>query len=1116
MSISSLGFQHLSLRSAADIHELFRLLGYPVYEPEPFEGPDLDELELDEVDVASVNRAYIVSNLDNHTVYLYEVDDLRQTRLRGLAWNALQRGTALLVVTRDYREIVFVHPRFVGNPTKSNVRVDKLKMIVSDPTRHDLDTLNAIHAHRRSGQQVYQAQAEAFNVARITKRFYDEYKEHYDLAREAIRHYNKGIPEFQNEDQEDKLHAFTQRLLGRLMFLYFLQRKGWLGGQKRFLTDQFIDTVKRHAGEFSDDQETFYYYTEVLEPLFFETMNTKRPDNITKWPGVRIPYLNGGLFDRSRDPEGVIILPDSLFDPHSSDGLLAFFNRYNFTIADDTPLEQDVAVDPEMLGKVFENMLEERDRGQTGSFYTPRTIVSYMCQEALAGYLEESAGIPRNTTRAQFDPDTAEPLTADEAERISAALDTLTVLDPAVGSGSFLVGMLQEIILLRRACAKALEIDVTPEMLADWKEAIIRDTLYGVDIKPEAIEIAQLRLWLALVVDQTIEQARPLPNLDYKLMAGDSLIETIDGEPVLTENATTLLNASTSGEWEPVEPQLKLFDPNPMQMRMGLFESEKRTQQERIRLDELRQQFFRASPEERRALRDEITTQERRIVFSSLKEKAEALQAQIDHLGKKAALAGGILSRTDQRKLEDASARLTRITDLQEQMRNPEAALPFFLYRLHFSEVFAAKDGFDVVIANPPYVRQELISDQKPELHASYPNVYAGTADLYVYFFARAFNLLRTNGQLSFITPNKFMRASYGKKLRGYLANEEHLHTLIDFGDLPIFDATTYPMITLASNQLPNGNKIKVLEITSLDESENLHQAADRAFRLPQDTLSEEGWQLSVPEVRALMDKLKAVGKPLGEMVEIYRGVTTGFNEAFVIDEETRARLIAADPKSAEVIKPWLRGRDVKRWQIEWSQLYVIFSRQGIDIGVYPAIKEYLEQFKEDLTPKQNNNQKRGRKPGNYRWYELQDITAYYAEFEKPKIIWAKYGIEPAFALDKNGFYFANTVFLLVSDDMNWLALLNSRVVQWFAKQTFNIVRGGYVEWIPANISQIPIPVPPASLYQQVVILTQQCLEAAQNEPDRLPALETELNALVYEAYGLDDDDIAVIEGSLG
>lgn len=214
-------------------------------------------------------------------------------------------------------------------------------------------------------------------------------------ARAAVRQYNKGIREFQDEDQTDKLHAFTQRLMGRLMFLYFLQRKGWLGGRPNFLTDQYQAAMRDYANEIRGNDETFYYYREVLEPLFFETMNTRRPDNVTCWPGTRIPYLNGGLFDEGCDPTGPIILPDSLFDLH--DGLLAFFNRYNFTIADDTPLEQDVAVDPEMLGKVFENMLEERDRGQWGSFYTPRAIVAYMCQEALAGYLEESAAVSRET-----------------------------------------------------------------------------------------------------------------------------------------------------------------------------------------------------------------------------------------------------------------------------------------------------------------------------------------------------------------------------------------------------------------------------------------------------------------------------------------------------------------------------------------------------------------------------------------------------------------------------------------------------------------------------------------------------------------------------------------------
>ncbi|MBZ0274590.1 MAG: hypothetical protein K8I60_00510, partial [Anaerolineae bacterium] len=433
MSVLSLGIQHLTLRSAEDVHEVFLRLGYDVYDPEPFEGDDLDQFDLEDADRQTVKRAYVVARRDNHTVYLYEVSDLRQTRLRGLAWHALQRGTALLAVTRDYREILFVDPRFVGKPNKSSVRVNKLKLVSSDPTRHDLDTLNAIHAHRRTGQQVYDAQAEAFNVTTITRKFYDEYRRHYEHARAVIRQYNAGVREFQNSDQVDKLHAFTQRLLGRLMFLYFLQRKGWLGERQKFLTEKFNETMRQHAHELDGDGETFHYYSEVLEPLFFQTMNTQRPGDITLWSGIRIPYLNGGLFDESRDPAGPIIIPDTLFDPNSNEGLLAFFNRYNFTIEDDTPLEQDVSVDPEMLGKVFENMLEERDRGQSGSFYTPRTIVAYMCQEALAGYLEESAAVPRETTRAQFDPDSDVSYTPAEAERVNAALDTLTVLDPAVG-----------------------------------------------------------------------------------------------------------------------------------------------------------------------------------------------------------------------------------------------------------------------------------------------------------------------------------------------------------------------------------------------------------------------------------------------------------------------------------------------------------------------------------------------------------------------------------------------------------------------------------------------------------------------------------------------------------
>ncbi|WP_119071974.1 Eco57I restriction-modification methylase domain-containing protein [Aggregatilinea lenta] len=1131
MSIVSLGLQHLALHSAEDVHELFRVLGYDVYDPQPFEGADLDELELDEVDAASVNRAYLVSNLDNHTVYLYEVSDLRQTRLRGLAWNALQRGgTALLIVTRDYREVVFAHPRFVGNATKSNVRVDKLKLITSDPTRHDLDTLNAIHAHRRTGQQVYEAQGEAFDAIKITNRFYKEYKDHYDRAREAIRRYNRGVPEFQNADQEDKLHAFTQRLLGRLMFLYFLQRKGWLGGHHRFLTDQFIDTVRRHAGEFGGDQETFYYYGEVLEPLFFETMNTRRPDNVTRWPGVRIPYLNGGLFDRGRDPEGMIILPDSLFDPHSSGGLLAFFNRYNFTVADDTPLEQDVAVDPEMLGKVFENMLEERDRGQTGSFYTPRTIVSYMCQEVLAGYLEESASIPRDTTRTQFDPDSSLGFTPDEAQRVMAALDTLTALDPAVGSGSFLIGMLQEIILLRRACASAQGIEVNPATVADWKEAIIRDTLYGVDIKPEAIEIAQLRLWLALVVDQTIDRARPLPNLDYKLMAGNSLIETIDGEPVLTESATALLTASFNGDWEAAESQLKMFEPNAMQMRMDLFESEKQTQHERVKLDALRAEFFRASPEERRQLRAEITAQERRIVFSSLKEKAEKAQETIDHLGRKAGQQNGHLERSDRRKLESATTKLARLTALQEDLRNPEAPLPFFLYRLHFSEVFAAKGGFDIVVANPPYVRMEAIKDQKPEFEAAYPDVYIGTADLYVYFFARGIQLLKPHGQLSYIAPNKWLRAGYGEKLRGFFANSVEIEQIIDFGHASVFKgADTFPCIVKFQKADGKPPLEMTTNVTQFPREEYKHWelrdfVEHQSYGVSTKRFSSTPWSLEMPEVERLMAKIQEAGVPLREYIgaEPYYGIKTGFNEAFLIDTATRNSLVEEDSACENIIKPYLRGQDIKRWTPEWAGLWMILLKSSENFHwpwseagkeaeqVFASTCPSLYQRLKPLEKKLRNRSDQGRY-----WWELRSC-AYYSVFEQPKIMYQVIQYYAQYSCDMNGYLSNDKTFFLPNVDLYLLAVLNSPLMWWHNWRYLGHMKDEALNPAGAKMVDLPIAVPSDTLRNQVEPAVKQLinlsteLQTPEVEGERRH-LEKQLSELVNQAYGLTPQELELL-----
>jgi type I restriction-modification system DNA methylase subunit len=1070
------------LRSAEGIHKMFEQLGYDVYDPEPLDAQDID---MSEADAQHVQAVYLINGMDfGHTIWLFEVDDTTTMRLRGLAYDVLQRaGTHTLVVTKDYREIIIAHPHFVGGTGKSHTRVNKLKIDSKNPTRHDVDTINTLLARDRKPEEIYKSQDDAFNVNRVTNKFYKEYRDYFHQVQEIVVAWNRGIAEFQNSDQRDKLHAFVQRLMGRLMFLYFLQRKGWLGGRSDFLTWQYKQMVQRHAGELTE--KSTYYYREVLEPLFFETLNKKRPENWTQW-GVEIPYLNGGLFDRSRDPDGMIILPDALFDPNSNTGLLAFFNRYNFTITDDAPMEQDVAVDPEMLGKVFENMLEEEDRGQSGSFYTPRTIVSYMCREALAGYLEESAGIPREETRRHFDPDDEIHFTPEQAQQVSDALDTLTVLDPAVGSGSFLIGMLNEIITLRHRVATVLNQTVTPELIAEWKEAIIRDTLYGVDIKPGAIEIAQLRLWLSLIVNQTMADAKPLPNLDYKLMAGNSLIETIDGEPILTTNAQNMLNSAAK----------------PQQLNMFLTAEE-----ENRKLEDMRDEYFHATPEERKQLSADIRFQERRIIEAGLNDMLETVHQRISQIEKKYQLEGIQWKKPDAKKYAELLSKAERLNTIKRDLWDDEAPLPFFLYRLHFNDVFARKGGFDVVVANPPYVRQELISDQKPDLQASYPDVYAGTADLFVYFFARAFDLLHDKGHLSFITPNKFMRANYGKKLRAFLSKQVTLHTLIDFGDLPIFDATTYPMITIGNKQIRGNNKIQVFEVKTLDESESLYSTLRNAYPLPQDTLSEDGWQLSAPEIRALMGKLKTAGKPLSEYVDgkIYYGIKTGLNEAFEIDEEKRAELIAADPKSAEVIKPWLRGRDIKKWQAHWGGKYLILITKNHSIESYPAIKKYLLQYRSRLE----------KRAASKKWYEMQGDLATYSEFEKQKIVYQEIATFQSFAFVDANYYTNNKCFIIPTTDMYLLGILNGCSTWFFLDQIVSKLQGGAYAMQSPYVSQIPIPDAPDNLRQQIASLARQCLDAAKNNPDKLPALEAELNQLVYQAYGLDEDDIRVIEGHL-
>ncbi len=1105
MPNDSITFAHLALHTAADVVTLFERLGYQPGDADPFEADGLDAFDFTAPERADIAKLYILAKRDLHTIYLLETRDPRPSHLRGIAYNLLSRGTCLLVVTADYREVVFIDPRFAGSATKSSLRLNKLKLVTTDATRHDVDTLSTLAAWNRGGIQVYDAQRDAFSVTALTRKFDRQYSEFFRAVIEAARKYNPGVREFY---EADKLRAFAQRLLGRLMFLYFLQRKGWLAGGQRFLTEQYRLCMLRHdADNTPPNVETFHYYTEVLAPVFFETMNTP-PDRraLPSWTRgwETIPYLNGGLFDPARDPAGTLILPDSLFDPMGDTGILAFLNRYNFTVSEDTPLELDVAVDPEMLGKVFENQLQAQDRGQSGSFYTPRVIVAYMCQEALAGYLATRADVPRERAQALFDAEQPTALTPAEADRISAALDTLTVLDPAVGSGSFLIGMMTEILRLRRACALANGVAVTPAQVADWKEAIIRDTLYGVDLKPEAVEVAQLRLWLALVVDQTLEQARPLPNLEYKLMVGDSLIETLDGESILTAGSESLFAADPQA----LVQQNLIGDA--VQGKMALFESEKAVQRSREDFDTLHRRFFRAAPDERRELRAEIVIREREIALNALAVKIDAAKEQVNIYGKKSGQQNGVLSAKDKRTLDSAAVRYARLGEIEAQMRDLTKPLPFFLYRLHFHTVFAARGGFDIVVANPPYVSMDKFKGIRAELEKTYPEVFSARADLYVYFYARAIQLLRDGGTLAFISPNKFIKGGYGANLRKYLA-QFHVQQLTDFDDAPVFkDATTYPLVLVLHKQ--RGDITHFTKIEDWRDDMDLRAVIKLTGQsLPQTALNGSQWTLTNERNATLLEKIKHLGAPLKTYVDgkIFRGVVTGLNEAFVIDGDKRAELIAADSKSAEVIKPFVVGKDIKRWKIGHQGSYLIFAKRGLNIIAYPAIEEHLRRFKPQLEARATS--------ANHAWYELQQPQmGIYHQFDMPKIVYPDIANDFRFVIDEQGTFCANTVYFLPIADFYVLGVLNSTVVEWLYRNLSDQkIRGGYLRFFTQYVEQLPIPNPPDPLRAQIADLARACLAAA-HDAARLSKLEAELNAAVYTAYGLTEAEIALVEGTAG
>lgn len=904
----------------------------------------------------------------------------------------------------------------------------------------------------------------AFSIEKVTDEFFNQYKDLYIKLYEHFENDNKVKTAIKEAGIDNA--RFTKKLLGQIVFLYFLQKKGWLGVAKN---ERWGSGKKRYVQELFEQAHTqkLNFFKDKLQYLFYEALAKERDNGNSYYKrfNCRIPFLNGGLFEADYNWQNAnITIPETLFRNDEKNkagdvgtGILDVFDRYNFTIKEDEPLDKEVAVDPEMLGKVFENMLDITERKSKGAFYTPREIVHYMCQESLIHYLDnclnqdlqddkinrmDKKDIETFIREGHFALENDERVAAkgetktyryqlpesirQNADLIDKYLSNIKICDPAIGSGAFPVGLLHELInamlvlkphlsehyLGEKLKGMALENTTTGTLsgvevsryIYRLKRHIIQESIYGVDIDSSAIDIARLRLWLSLVVDEDdLDPIETLPNLDYKIVCGNSLI--------------------------------------------GLPENAMRNLEVEAELEKLKEQFYNITDDtQKKALRQQINTKIRELLDSA--EQFAGYKIDFD-------------------------------------------------FKLFFSEVWREKNGFDVVIGNPPYVRQELFKEYKPYLQQNYSSVYDGRADLYTYFVKKGFDILHNQGVLSLITSNKFIVRGYGEKLRNHLSSDKAIRTLINFGELPVFKASVDSSIIIAQNRKPNNvDHLIYAQATQKEHFEDINKFLSNSSNTKKISDLKESWVFKDQNSMRVLDKLNGIENKLSDVFEIFGGIKTGCDEAFIIDFTVRQSLIEKDKNSEKLIKPWYRGRDIQKW-CSVPDLFVIYIPQNeIDIEDFPAIKEHLSTYKRMLENRATNQ----------KWFELQQPQKRFTQlFESEKIIYSEIATEMRALLDKGKAYGTMKMFFIPYNP-TVLAILNSSLFDWYARMNFSSLgdpwNGGRLEFKTIYMSKVPIPLSYKSEHKHIELLINY-LAYLKTSHSELPYMffEQLLNSLVFELY---------------
>ena len=911
----------------------------------------------------------------------------------------------------------------------------------------------------------------AFSVEALSDEFFDKYREQYaDFVQyvtgkrfvkvgskweeKVLGEPNTALMQAFNHN-EKKIRDYVKKMMGRITFLHFLQRKGWMCGDLNYMQNMF------EGSPYKDD-----YLDSVLEPLFFGILNTKPTERenlfadygwdkslLDEWKDI--PYLNGGLFERDEEDE-----PESRFPADYFKRLFQFFSEYNFTIDENDPNDAEVGVDPEMLGKIFENLLE--DNKDKGAFYTPKEIVRYMCQESLIAYLETNTSVAKDKIR-QFvlsPEEGVEYIPENKKSKILSALEEVKICDPAIGSGAFPMGLLNELL----HCREVLSGEHYDR--AEIKKSIIQNNIYGVDIEKGAVDIARLRFWLSIVVDE--ETPSPLPNLDYKIMQGNSLIESFMG--------VDLSKLTYEKEHKKDKGEISLFD------------------NEKNRLQKTVSQLL------------------------------SSYYSCCDH-NKKKKLQQDI-SDTISKQLETQAydhAILENLKDINLAENNK-----FFLWHTWFSDVFNREDnknGFDVVIGNPPYIQLQNNGGELANLYEDCRfKTFAKTGDIYCLFYERGWQLLRQQGHLCFITSNKWMRAGYGDKTRGFFAKHTNPKYLIDFAGVKIFNNATVDtnILIFGKEQNEYQTRCAVTDKLNKDSLKNLS-----GFVQQQHTIcnfsNEESWVILSPIEQSIKRKIESVGTPLKDWdIQINYGIKTGFNDAFIISTEKRNEILdncsseEERAKTAELIRPILRGRDIKRYGYNWADLWLIatFPSRHYDIEDYPAVKNHLLLYgKERLeqTGKKyiiNEEEIKARKKTSNKWFETQDSISYWEDFNKPKIVWKRVGSILRFCYNNNGALGLDSTCFATGNNIEFICcVLNSPMGHYLLKDAPKTGTGDLLISVQA-VEPIKVPI---ITKEQNSIFEEALKELIHyNSTEK----EKEISHKVFDLYNLSHEEQKYIESN--